>query len=113
MRIINIFVWIVLVAILVWFFSMNSSEYVTVYLFTKIYEDVNLVIVIFLTFFIGVIVGAIILSAQVLKAKSEVRTLKRDKTKLLKELDGLRNLSIDEIPEVDTTIRPQDQSPEN
>lgn len=104
MRIIGIFVWIIIGAIILWFFSMNLGQYVDIYLFTKTYESVNLIVVIFITFFIGTVVGAILLSSYVLNAKAEIRSIKKERSKLLGELDGLRNMSIDEIPEADTNI---------
>jgi hypothetical protein len=55
----------------------------------------------------GTIVGAILLSSYVLNSRAEVRNLKRDRSKLMNELDGLRNLSIDEIPDAETKITPQ------
>jgi uncharacterized integral membrane protein len=106
MRIIGIFVWIIIGAVLLWFFAMNLGQNVDIQLFTKTYQQVNLIVVIFITFFIGTIVGAIILSTIVLSSKAEIRTLKKDKSKLMGELDGLRNMSIDEIPEADTKIKP-------
>ncbi len=104
MRILGVFVWIIIGAIVLWFFAMNLGQYVTIHLFQTTYQNVNLIVVIFITFFIGTIVGAIILSSYVLNAKSEVRALRKEKSKLLRELDGLRNMSIDEIPDADTKI---------
>lgn len=104
MKIFGIFIWIIIGAILLWFFAMNLDQYVTIQLFQNTYHGVNLIVVIFITFFIGTIVGAILLSSYVLNSRAEVRGLKRDRSKLLNELDGLRNLSIDEIPEPDTKI---------
>jgi hypothetical protein len=86
---------------------MNLDQYVTIQLFQKTYNDVNLIVVIFITFFIGTVVGAILLSSYVLSARAEIRAFKKDRSKLLGELDGLRNMSIDEIPEADTKITPQ------
>jgi len=108
MRIISIFIWIIIGAIILWFFSLNLDQYVTIHFFQTTYESINLIVVIFITFFIGTIVGAIILSAHVLSSRAEIRALKKDKQKLIKELDGLRNLSIDEIPVTDTKIEPKD-----
>jgi uncharacterized integral membrane protein len=102
-------VWIVIGAILLWFFAMNLDQYVTIQVFQTSYHDVNLIVVIFVTFFVGTIVGAIILSYYVLSSRSEIRSLKRERTKLQNELDGLRNLSIDEIPDADTKIKPQNK----
>ncbi|HID38287.1 MAG TPA: LapA family protein [Calditrichaeota bacterium] len=104
MRLVGIFLWIIIGAIILWFFSLNLNEYVDIHLFNKLYTDVNLITVIFISVFIGVIFGALLLSSQVLKAKTEVASIKKENRKLLKELEGLRNLSIDEIPEADTKI---------
>ena len=106
MRLFGIFVWIIIGAILLWFFSMNLGQNVKIQLFTITYENVNLIVVIFITFFIGTIVGAILLSSYVLNARSELRNLKKDRAKLMNELDGLRNISIDEIPDAETKITP-------
>ena len=107
MRLFGIFIWIIIGAILLWFFAMNLDQYVSIQLFQKTYHDVNLIVVIFITFFIGTIVGAVLLSSYVLNSRADIRTLKRERSKLMTELDGLRNLSIDEIPEADTTITPK------
>lgn len=104
MRIIGMFLWIVIGAIILWFFSLNLGEHVTIHFFRTTYQDINLIVVIFITFFAGAIVGAIILSAQVLSARSQIRVLRKEKQKLNNELDGLRNMSIDEIPDPDTKI---------
>jgi uncharacterized integral membrane protein len=104
MRILGIFVWIIIGAILLWFFAMNLDQYVTIQFFQATYNNVNLIIVIFITFFIGTVVGAIILSSHVMSARAEIRLLKKERAKLIDELDGLRNMSIDEIPDVDTKI---------
>ncbi len=106
MKIIGTFLWIIVGAVILWFFTLNLNESVTVHFFTQTYENVNIIVVIFLTFFVGVILGAVLVSTQVFKAKSETRRFKQERNKLLKELDGLRNLSIDEIPEPDTKIGP-------
>ena len=114
MKIVNVFLWIIIGALILWFFSMNIDKTVDISIFMTTYQQVKLDIIIFVTFIIGVVVGAVILSLQVLKAKSEVRILKKDKSKMVKELDGLRNLSIDEIPDADTQITQVDpESPEN
>ena len=107
MKIVNVFLWIVIGALILWFFSNNIDKSVDISLFTNTYEEVKLVVIIFISFMIGVIVGAVILSMQVIKANAEARLLKKEKLKMLKELDGLRNLSIDEIPDADTQIRPE------
>jgi uncharacterized integral membrane protein len=109
MRIIGIFIWIVIGAVILWFFAMNLDQFVTIQIFQYTYHDVNLIVVIFITFFIGTIVGAIILSSYVLNSRSEIRLLKKERSKLENELDGLRNLSIDEIPDAETRIKTQNK----
>ena len=106
MRLIGIFVWIALGAIILWFFTLNLNQYVTIYLFNHVYENVNLVTVIFISIFIGVIFGALLLSSQIFKSKTETASVKRQNKKLHKELEGLRNLSVDEIPDTETQIKP-------
>lgn len=110
MRVIGIFLWIAIGAIILWFFALNLNQYVTIHLFNKVFDDVNLVTVIFVSIFIGVIIGAVILSTQIFKVKSEVGSLKKQNKKLTKELESLRNLSIDEIPETDTQLKPLDEA---
>jgi uncharacterized integral membrane protein len=109
MRILGVFLWIIIGALVLWFFAMNLGQYVTIHLFQTTYQNVNLVVVIFITLFIGTIVGAILLSSYVLNARSEVRALRKEKTKLMRELDGLRNMSIDEIPDADTKLDSETQ----
>jgi uncharacterized integral membrane protein len=99
MRLIVVFIWIIVGAIILWFFAINLGQSVSIDLFEVKYENVDLVVVIFLSFVVGLMVGAIIISSFVLKAKSEVRALKREQNNLIKELDGLRNMAIDELPE--------------
>lgn len=109
MRLVSIFIWIVFGAIILWFFTLNLNEHVTIFLFNKVYENVNLVTVIFITLFIGVVIGALLVSTQILKAKSELASMRRQNKKLIKELEGLRNISIDEIPDTDTKIDSEPQ----
>ncbi len=77
MRLVSIFIWIVFGAIILWFFTLNLNEHVTIFLFNKVYENVNLVTVIFITLFIGVVIGALLVSTQILKAKSVLASLGR------------------------------------
>jgi len=99
MRLLGIFIWIAIGAVILWFFTLNLNQYVTIFLFNQVYENVNLVTVIFISLFLGVIFGALLLSSSILKAKSGAASLKRQNKKLQKELENLRNLSIDEIPD--------------
>lgn len=108
MRMLGIFIWIALGAVILWFFTLNLNQYVTIYLFSRVYENVNLVTVIFISLFIGVVIGALLLSSQIVKSKAEAASVKKQNKKLHKELEGLRNLSIDEIPDTETQIPSSD-----
>jgi uncharacterized integral membrane protein len=102
MRLIVVFIWIIIGSIILWFFAINQGQTVSIDLVKVKYQNVDLIVVMFISFFIGLIVGAIIISSHVVKAQSEIRALKREQNNLIKELDGLRNLSIDELPEAST-----------
>ena len=107
MKIVNVFLWIIIGALILWFFTINIDKSTDIDIFTKKYEQVKLYKFIFISVVIGVIIGVTILALELLKTKAEMRLLKKEKNKMLKELDGLRNLSIDEIPDSDTQIRPE------
>ncbi|MGD9486785.1 MAG: lipopolysaccharide assembly LapA domain-containing protein [Calditrichaceae bacterium] len=106
MRVISIFFWIIFGAIILWFFTLNLGSRVDIYLFNSLYEQVPVVTVIFISLFVGVVLGALLLSTQLLKAKGQVSGIRKENKRLVKELEGLRNLSIDEIPDTDTRIGP-------
>ncbi|MBD3223848.1 MAG: DUF1049 domain-containing protein [Caldithrix sp.] len=102
MRVISVFFWIIIGAALLWFFTLNLNQYVDINLYNKQFNDVNLVAVIFISLFLGVVIGALVLSTQIIGAKTEIGRLKKENKKLVKELEGLRNTSIDEIPDTDS-----------
>jgi uncharacterized integral membrane protein len=107
MKIVNVFLWIIIGALILWFFSNNIDKSVDINILTKTYEQVKLYKIIFISVVIGVIIGATFLAIELLKARAEIRLLRKEKNKMLKELDGLRNLTIDEIPDSDTQIGPE------
>ena len=102
MRLVLIFLWIVVGAIILWFFTLNLDQRVDIDLFNRVFEGVNLVTVIFITLFIGVVIGSLLFASQVFKAKSQVVLLKKENTELQKETDNLRNYSVQQ----DTNIEP-------
>jgi uncharacterized integral membrane protein len=97
MRIVSVFLWIVFAAIILWFFAINLDQYVTLKLFTRVYEDVNLVTIVFISIFFGVIIGALLLSVQVLKTKSRLSAAQKENKKLLTELDNIRSIKLNDI----------------
>jgi len=104
MRIILIFVWIVFGAIVLWFFSSNLDQQVTLNVFTQQYENVNLVTVIFICFFLGTVLGALLLTTQILKSKAQLAMSRRENMKLLAELENSTNLPVEQESDPDQDI---------
>lgn len=90
MRILGIFFWIAFGAILLWFFTLNLGENVDLNLFGYHVQNVNLVMVFFLTLFLGIILGALLLVAQVFKTRSKLSDLRKKNSELLKKLELLQ-----------------------
>lgn len=90
MRILGIFFWIAFGAILLWFFTLNLGENVDLNLFGYHVQNVNLVMVFFLTLFLGIILGALLLVAQVFKTRSKLSDLRKENSELLKKLELLQ-----------------------
>ncbi|MCK5455164.1 MAG: LapA family protein, partial [Calditrichia bacterium] len=68
-------------------------------IFTLFYPDINLSIVLLVTLGLGAILGAVLLSFSFIQVRSENRLLQKKNVQLTKELENLRNISIDEIPD--------------
>ncbi len=77
----------------------NGNQKVLVSLLTAEYPDTPLYVVIILSLTIGSIVGAAFMAFTTIDAKSEVKALKIKNKQIQAELENLRNLSIDEIPD--------------
>ena len=90
MRILGIFFWIAFGAILLWFFTLNLGENVDLNLFGYHVQNVNLVMVFFLTLFLGIILGSLLLVAQVFKTRSKLSDLRKKNSELLKKLELLQ-----------------------
>ncbi len=92
---------ILVVVLLVFVLIQNADQKVDIKIFTLYYANIHLAIVLLLTLGIGAILGALMMGFSVLSAHAQVRELKRKNNQINKELDNLRNISIDEIPEQD------------
>jgi len=90
MRLLGIFFWIVFGAIVLWFFTLNLGQNVDLNLFGYKVYGVNLVMVFFLTLFVGVILGALLLVAQVFKVRSQLSHLRKENSELLREIESLQ-----------------------
>ncbi len=94
LNIINIFILFALLYLL-----MDNSMRVTVRFFTVILENVPLNTVILASAAFGALFGVIFTSVSLIKQKSENRAIRKQNRQLKQELDSLRNISIEEIPE--------------
>ena len=99
MKIIENIIKILLVLLLLFVLIQNSGQRVDLQIFTLFYPDINLSIVLLVTLGLGAILGAVLLSFNIIQVRSENRQLQKKNNQLTKELENLRNISIDEIPE--------------
>ena len=89
MKIILTFFWIIIGAVLLWFFAENLDQSVTIDFFGRTYEHINLVTVIFVSTLLGLLLGTVIMTWQVIKHKARVSSAKRENKKLLKKIEEL------------------------
>jgi uncharacterized integral membrane protein len=99
MKIIENIIKILLVLLLLFVLIQNSGQRVDLQIFTLFYPDINLSIVLLVTLGLGAILGAVLLSFNVIQVRSDNRLLQKKNAQLTKELENLRNISIDEIPD--------------
>jgi uncharacterized membrane protein YciS (DUF1049 family) len=90
---------ILAVVLLLFVLIQNAEEKIDLRIFTLFYREVHLAIVLLITLGIGAILGSILLSISILQMKSEIRILNKKNKQLTKELENLRNISVEEIPE--------------
>ena len=91
MKIILTFFWIAIGAVLLWFFAENLDQNVTIKVFTRTYEHVNLVTVIFVSTFLGLLLGALLMTLRIIKEKARAAGFKRENKRLNKEIEKLNN----------------------
>jgi uncharacterized integral membrane protein len=93
-----------LVKILIFIFALyiltqNSGQYVDINFINATYSDVNLLVIILISLTVGAVLGAVFMAFAVIQSRSEVKNLRNKNRQLIKELENLRNISIDEIPD--------------
>jgi len=93
MRIIGIFLWIIFGGIILWFFTLNLDQTVDIDLFNQTYADVNLVSVIFISIFLGVALGSLLLLSQIFKTKSQLAQLRKEYEQLRKESEIMQKVA--------------------
>ena len=109
MRIVSIFIWIIIGAAILWFFTLNLNQNVDIYLYTKVYPDINLVIVIFITLFLGVIIGALAFSTQIIKAKAQTISIRKGIKQLQTENETLKEKLGTKIKELEKAENSDDK----
>jgi uncharacterized integral membrane protein len=91
---------IAIIIVIVLGFSLQNTDRVTVRLLSYEYQDVPLFLVIYVAFCFGIFVYLLVAIFHQLQLRSEISRLRRENRKLLKELEGMRNLSLgDEFEE--------------
>lgn len=95
LNLIKIFVFIVALYIL----TQNSSQFVDIKLLNNTYTGINLLIVILISLTVGAMLGAIFMAFSMIQSRAELKSLRHKNRQLLNELESLRNISIDEIPD--------------
>lgn len=101
MKIVTNFLKILLLILLMLILIQNSHQIVSIQILNKSFENINLAIILIICLAIGAMIGAVFLAFAALQSHSEIRTLKRANQKMLKELERLRNISVEDIPEAD------------
>jgi len=89
MKIILTFFWIIIGGALLWFFAENLDQSVTIDVFGHTYEHINLVTVIFISTMLGLLLGAILMTWQVIKSKASLSSARRENKKLTKKVEEL------------------------
>ncbi len=97
MKIIFRLVSVICFLLIIWVLIQNIDFMVDVNVFDQSYTDVKLPLVLLISFSVGLIVGSMLIALIALQYKAEYIKEKKKQKLLLKELDSLRNLSIDEI----------------
>ncbi len=99
MKILGNLIKILLGVLLVYVLIQNADQIIDLELFTLYYPQIHLSIVLLITLGIGIVIGAIMMSFSILQSRSDLRELQKRNKQLTKELENLRNISVDEIPE--------------
>ncbi|RMG66678.1 MAG: LapA family protein [Calditrichaeota bacterium] len=101
MKVLLTLIKILLIVLILFVLTQNAGQFVDIKLLTYQFNQVNLYVVIIVSFTIGAILGVLFMAMSYLQSRSEVRALKKANRQLTRELESLRNVSIEEIPEED------------
>lgn len=92
------FLAVVVILMVLGFALQNSNETVDVVFLSNVwqYQNIQLWMVIYVSFGLGVLFWLIVSIFQVLQLKNEIRKLKKNYNEMYQELESLRNLPIEE-----------------
>ncbi len=90
--------WVLLILFVIYFGAENSSQTVQINFLKWQSHELQLWIVMYLCFGAGVLVWLFASIFKILQEKNEIRRLHKENTSLKKELNSLRNISIDDEP---------------
>ncbi|MCD6099265.1 MAG: LapA family protein [Candidatus Marinimicrobia bacterium] len=98
MRIFKIVVYLVIFSLILAFIVQNMGQPVRIVFFSKARPiQSEMIIVLLITFLIGIFLGLLFTGLRILSLKTKLRALTSENKKLKKELDTFRNKEIDEI----------------
>lgn len=97
-----------LMVVLLWFSLMNLDQFVTITFWNYQLDEVPMIMALFVSFILGALVWFMIALVQILQLKAEMHSMRKENSKLQRELADLRNISIEE----DTPKLEQDSSGE-
>lgn len=100
--------WVVgalIILVVLGFALQNTEQTVSVVFLRGAWESppLPLWVVIYLSFGAGVLFWLLVSIFQVFQLRTEIRRVRRENARLKKELDDLRNLSIEEEPDLSTS----------
>ena len=97
--------------------TQNSGQYVKIEILGYHNPQVSLLVVLIVTLTVGAVLGAVFMAFSLIQTHAELRKLRNKNRQLMSELENLRNISIDEIPDEDvpavassSTPKAEDQS---
>ena len=87
----------VLILLVLFVLLQNSGQQVDLEIFTLLYSDINFSIVLLGSLGLGTILGAGLLTLNIIHVRLENQVLRKDNIQLTKELENLGNFSIGEF----------------
>ncbi len=90
----------VVVLILLIFVAQNSEQNITLKFFSTANTfTTKAIVVLLITFMIGLLIGFLVSSVQILSSKNKLRVVSTEYKKLKNEVDLLRNIDVEESAE--------------